>query len=347
MLLLLRANPVEAYLAMAQGAFGSPNALADTLVKATPLLFVGIGICIAYRGGVINIGGEGQIVMGSIGATAVALTFKQWPAWVLVPSCLVAGFIMGGIWGGIAGVLKSSFRVNEVLSTVMLNFIAIQFMGFLLHGPLLDPTGLDKTILIPQTERLPVASDLARWIPTRLHMGAALAVVIAVLVYIFLWRTTIGYRIRAVGLNPVAARYAGISVSQYQVLAILLSGALSGVGGAVEVLGVTHRLFTDGSLTGFTGNAGFNGIVAALFGGLHPIGTIPASILFGALLVGANSLQRSVQVPSAFVTTLDGLVVIFVVASQIWIRRRSVRRLVARAEQPKGVQSEVKSELAR
>ncbi len=349
MLLLLGANPVEAYVAMAEGAFGSPNSLADTIVKATPLLFVGIGICIAYRGGVINIGGEGQIVVGSLAATAVALTFPRLPAWVMVPSALLAGFIGGAFWGAIAGVLKSYFRVNEVLSTVMLNFIAIQFMGFLLHGPLLDPTEIDNSIRIPQTERLPIASDLIRWVPTRLHLGVAIAILMAVLVYIFLWRTTIGYRIRAVGLNPIAARYAGISVARYQVLAILLSGAFAGLGGAVDVLGVTHRLFTDGSLTGFTGNAGFNGIVVALFGGLHPIGTIPASILFGALLVGANSLQRTVQVPSALVTTLDGLIVVFVVSSQIWARRRSQQRLLAESERLESMQPtpEAKSELAR
>ncbi len=326
---LLGASPLQAYWAMLEGAFGSPNAIADTLVKATPLLLVGVGLCIAYRGGVINIGGEGQIVMGAIGAAAVALTFKGLPAILMVPACMLAGFIGGAFWAAIAGVLKTHFRVNEVLSTVMLNFIAIQFMGFLLHGPLLDPTELDNSIRIPQTERLPEASDLIRWVPTRLHLGVALAILAAVLVYIFLWRTTIGYRIRAVGLNPIAARYAGISVNSHQILAISLSGALAGLAGAADLLGVTHRLFTDGSLTGFTGNAGFNGIVAALFGGLHPLGTIPASILFGALLVGANSLQRSVQVPSAFVTMLDGLVVIFVVSSQIWIKRRAARRLVA------------------
>ncbi len=345
---LLGANPLEAYLAMAQGAFGSPNSLANTLVKATPLLFVGAGICVAYRGGVLNIGGEGQIVMGALGAASVALTFQQWPAWALVPAALIAGFIGGAIWGGIAGVLKVAFRVNEVLSTVMLNFIAIQFMGFLLTGILMDPTELDNAIRIPQTQRLPPASDLWRLVPTQLHAGVALAVMMAVLVYIFLWRTTIGYRIRAVGLNPTAARYAGIAVARYQILAILLSGALSGLGGAVDVLGVTHRLFTDGSLTGFTGNAGFNGIVAALFGGLHPLGAIPASFLFGALLVGANSLQRTAQVPSAFVTTLDGLVVIFVVASQIWIRRRAARRLTVESERAQIPSStEVTSELAR
>jgi simple sugar transport system permease protein len=347
MLQALGANPIDAYIAMAHGAFGSPNAFADTLVKASPLLFVGIGTCIAYRCGVINIGGEGQIVIGALAATGVALTFQDAPAWFLVPAGLLAGFIGGAFWGGIAGVLKAAFRVNEVLSTIMLNSIAVQIMSLLLTGILLDPTTLDNAIKIPQTQRMPVASDLARWVPTRLHAGVLLAIIMAGLVYVLLWRTTIGYRIRAVGLNPKAARYAGISVNRYQILAFLLSGALAGLGGAVEILGVTHRFFTDGSATGFTGNAGFNGIVAALFGGLHPIGTIPAAILFGALLVGANQLQRTVQVPSAFVTTLDGLVVVFVVASQIWSRRRSARRLSAELAKPEAVQStaQVETEL--
>jgi ABC-type uncharacterized transport system permease subunit len=327
MLLALGANPLDAYAAMLRGAFGSPNAFADTLVKAGPLLFVGIGTCIAYRGGVINIGGEGQIVIGALFATAVALTFQSAPAWFLVPVGLLAGFIGGAFWGGIAGVLKVWFNVNEVLSTIMLNSIAGFVMTFLLTGVLIDPTTADNAIKVPQTQRLPDAADLWRWIPTRFHAGLILGVVIAILVYILLWRTTIGYRIRAVGFNPRASRYAGISVPRYQLLAFVLSGALAGLGGAVELFGVTHRLFSEGGTISFTTNAGFNGIVAALFGGLHPISTIPASILFGALLVGANSLQRTVQVPTAFVTTLDGLIVVFVVASQIWSQRRSVKRV--------------------
>jgi len=327
MLLALGANPIDAYIAMAQGAFGSSNSFADTLVKASPLLFVGIGTCIAYRCGVINIGGEGQIVIGALCATGVALTFQDAPFWVLVPGGLLAGFIGGALWAGIAGVLKVRFNVNEVLSTIMLNSIAGYIMTFFLNGPIMDPTSRDNSIKIPQTQRLPLAADLARWIPTRLHAGILLAIVLAVLVYILLWRTTIGYRIRAVGLNARAALYAGISVHRYQILAFLLSGGLAGVGGAVELYGVTHRLFSDGSAQGFTGNAGFNGIVAALFGGLHPIGAIPASILFGALLVGANQLQRTVQVPSAFVVTLDGLIVVIVVASQIWAQRRTIKRV--------------------
>ena len=320
-LLALGANPIDAYIAMAQSAFGSSNSFADTLVKASPLLFVGIGTCIAYRCGVINIGGEGQIVMGGLFACAVALTFQDAPAMLLVPAGLFAGFIGGAIWGGIAGVLKVRFNVNEVLSTIMLNSIAAYIMSYFLSGPIMDPTSLDNAIRIPQTQRLPLASDLWRWIPTRFHAGFILAIVMAILAYLLLWRTTIGYRIRAVGFNPRASRYAGISVNRYQLLAFLLSGALAGLGGAVELLGVTHRLFSDGSAHGFTGNAGFNGIVAALFGGLHPVGTVPAAVLFGALLVGANGLQRTVQVPSAFVTALNGLVVVFVVASQTWSKQ--------------------------
>ncbi len=333
-ILALGKSPIEAYVGMLQGAFGSPNAIADSLVKAGPLIFVGVGICVAYRGGVINIGGEGQIVMGALLATVTVLALKPLPGIVLIPAALLAGCIGGGFWGSIAGYLKARFKVNEVLSTVMLNAIAVYIMTFLLHGALMDPTELDNAIHIPQTERFPLWADLPRFVPTRLHAGIVLAVLMAVLIYILLWRTPIGYRIRAVGFNTIASKYAGIQVSRYQILAITISGALSGLAGAVEVLGVNHRLFTDGSATGFTGSAGFNGIVVALFGGLHPLGTIPAAFLFGSLLTGANSLQRTVQVPSAFVTTLDGLVVIFVVASQIWSVRRASQRAVVEPPKP-------------
>jgi simple sugar transport system permease protein len=156
-----------------------------------------------------------------------------------------------------------------------------------------------------------------------------IAVLLAILVYILLWRTTWGYRIRAVGQNPNASRYAGIKVPRYVVLALLLSGAFAGLAGAIQVYGVNYRMITDGSASGFTGSAGFNGIVAALFGQLHPLWSIPASILFGALLVGANSMQRVVQVPSALVIALNGLVVVFVVSSEILRRRRQRRRLAA------------------
>src|SRR5512139_2772119 len=233
MLLALQANPIEAYAALFQGAFGSWNAVADSAVKAVPLLLVGLGTCIAFRGGVVNIGGEGQLVVGAIASTAVGLAFPTWPALIVVPLALLAGFLAGGLWGGIAGVLKARFRVNEILSTIMLNAIAVQIMNYLLRGPMLDPAQFTSASRIPQTERLSQAFLLARLVPTRLHLGALIAVILAVLVWVLLWRTTVGYRIRAVGQNPDAARYAGINVSRYIVLSLALSGALGGLGGAV------------------------------------------------------------------------------------------------------------------
>jgi simple sugar transport system permease protein len=326
MLIILGANPIEAFGALLEGAFGSANALADTVVKATPLLLIGLGICISFRGNVINIGGEGQMIIGALMATALGLAFPEWPGILMISVAMIVGFLGGAFWGGIPGALKAYFGVNEILSTIMMNAIAVQLMNFLLAGPMIDPVQAQSASKIPQTARLAKAFDLPRLIPTRLHLGALIAVILAVVVYIILWRTTLGYRIRAVGQNPDASRYAGIDVKRQVVLALLLSGAFAGLAGAIQVFGVNHRMITDGSATGFTGSAGFNGIVAALFGQLHPLGTIPASFLFGALLVGANKLQRVVQVPSAVITALNGLVVIFVVSSEIWRRRRETKR---------------------
>ncbi len=347
MLLLLGANPFKAYGALLEGAFGSGNAIAETAVKAVPLLLVGLGICIAFRGNVINIGGEGQMVIGAILATLVGLSLPNGPGWVVVPLALLAGFAGGAIWGGIPGFLKAYFGVNEILSTVMMNAIAAQVMNYLLRGPMIDPAQAELASKIPQTAALADAFRLPRLAPTRLHLGAGIAVVLAFLVYVLLWRTTLGYRIRAVGQNPHASRYGGIKVRQHVVMALLLSGAFAGLAGAIQVYGLNYRMITDGSATGFTGSAGFNGIVAALFGQLHPIGAIPASFLFGALLVGANKLQRVMQVPSAFIIALNGLVVVFVVSSEVWRRRRQRRRMTevvaasAIAEEPSELESEV------
>ncbi|MCD6475394.1 MAG: ABC transporter permease [Anaerolineaceae bacterium] len=327
MLIILGANPFKAFSALIDGAFGSANSLADTIVKATPLLLVGLGICISFRGNVINLGGEGQMIIGALLATALGLAFPEWPGILMIPLAMFTGFLGGAVWGGISGALKAYFNVSELLSTIMMNAIAVQLMNFLLSGPMIDPIQSAKASQIPQTARLAQAFDLPRLVPTRLHLGALIAIVLAFLVYILLWRTTTGYRIRAVGQNPDASRYAGMDVKKQIVLALLLSGAFAGLAGAIQVFGISHRMITDGSATGFTGNAGFNGIVAALFGQLHPLGTIPASFLFGALLVGANKLQRVMQVPSALITMLNGLVVVFVVSSEKWRHAREQKRL--------------------
>ena len=326
MLMVFDANPVVAYGALLEGAFGSTNAVADTLVKATPLLLVALGICIAFRGGVINIGGEGQLLLGAVASTLVGLSNPNMPGYLLIPLALLVGFFAGGAWGAIPGLLKAYFNVNEILSTIMMNAIAVQGMNYLLRGPMIDPVQLESASRIPQTARLSAAFDLPRLIPTRLHLGTGLAIIAAFLVFIFLWRTVVGYRIRAVGLNPNASRYAGINVPRHIVLSMLLSGAFCGLAGAIQVYGLHHRMFTDGSATGFTGSAGFNGIVVALFGQLHPLGAIPASFLFGALIVGANKLQRVMQVPSSFIIALNGLVVVFVVSADYWRRRLARRR---------------------
>ncbi len=331
-LALLGASPLEAYAALLKGAFGSRNAFAETLVKATPLLLVGLGICVAFRGQVINIGGEGQMIVGALLATALGLAFPDWPGWVMIPFAMVVAMLGGALWGGIPGVLKAYYNVNEILSTIMMNAIAVQLMNYLLRGPMIDPVQAQRASQIPQTAALSLAYRLPRWVPTRLHLGALIAVVLALAVYFLLWRTGWGYRIRAVGHNPHASRYAGIPVKRYTVLALVLSGAFAGLAGMIQVYGVNYRMITDGSATGFTGGAGFNGIVAALLGQLHPVGTIPASVLFGALLVGANAMQRAVQVPSALVTALNGLVVVFVVSSEYFRRRAYKQRLLRQTE---------------
>lgn len=322
MLAALGANPLEAYGAMLQGAFGDKSGITQTLVKATPLLLVGLGVCIAFRGGVINIGGEGQIIVGALAATAFSIGFKDMSGWFLLPMSMIMGALAGAVWGGIPGVLKAKLGVNEILSTVMMNAIAVQFSNYLLRGPMIDPKEIEQGTRIAQSALLPKAVWLTRLVPqTLLHSGAILAVILAVLVYIFLWRTTIGYRIRAVGLNIDAARYAGIKVPLYQALALVLGGGFAGLAGAVEVMGVQHRMMEN-----LASGYGFSGIVAALFGALHPLGSIPASVLFGGLLVGADKMQRAVQVPSSLIDALLGLVVLFVVGSQIWSRWRARRR---------------------
>lgn len=331
MLLILKVNPLTAYAEMVGGALGSVSGITQTLVKATPLLLVGLGICIAFRASVINIGGEGQIIVGALAATWFPLTFRMWPGWLLVPSTLLVGFAAGAAWGFIPGILKARLKVNEILTTVMMNAIALQLMNLLIRSVLMDPAGITAGTYLAQSERLPEQSWLTRLVPqTLLHTGTLIAVALAVIVYIFLWRTTIGYRIRAVGLNPDAARFSGINVPFNQALSLTLAGGFAGIAGAVEVLGVQHRL-----LEGITSGYGFSGIVAALFGGLHPLGTIPAALLFGGLLVGGDKMQRAVQVPNSLIDAILGLVVLFVVGSALWSRRWAARRQMAAAKNQK------------
>jgi simple sugar transport system permease protein len=258
------------------------------------------------------------------------------------------------VWAAIAGYLKAQLSVNEILSTIMLNQIAIQIGFFLLRGPMIDPAELEAGTNIPHSARLPKPvdmprfTDVAEWLgfsksagemglggylgelygvlvePSRLHTGFVFAVIVAIIVYIFLWRTTIGYRIRAVGLNPHASRYAGIDVKKTMVLSMTLSGMLAGLAGAVEILGLHHRMFEPLAVSA---GYGFAGIVAALFGKLHPLGIIPSSILFGGLLVGGDKMQRAIQTPQVLTQVILGLVVLFVVSTDYFVRKRARRRV--------------------
>ncbi|MDE0928574.1 MAG: ABC transporter permease [Acidimicrobiales bacterium] len=317
MLVALGANPFEGLQALFDGAFGSGDRLAATAVRATPLILVGAGITIAFRTSVINIGGESQIIAGALLSTVTALSFPGLTPYLLVPMVLMAGFIGGGIAGAIPGALKAYASVNEILSTIMLNLIMVQFMNYLLRGPLIDPYELEAGTRIPQTQRLSDNASLPTLVDgTRLHLGVPIAVAAAVAAYFLLWRTPVGFRLRAVGHSPKAARAAGINVQRNITLALGLSGALAGLAGAILVFGSQgQRMVTDGSAAGFTASAGFNGIVAALFGGLHPLWTVPSAFLFGALLTGATQLQRVLQVPSSLAVALNGIIVIFVISS--------------------------------
>jgi simple sugar transport system permease protein len=323
LLLALGANPIEAYGSMLDGAFGNEASLFRTLTRATPLMLIAVGICIAFRAGVINIGAEGQLFIGAASGTAIALAIGDTlPPVLAIGLTLLVGLLGGALWGAVPGILKARFDVNEILTTIMMNQIAVQLLLFLLSGPMIDPEQIRQGTRIPQSAQLPESTWLPRLAPpSQVHAGIFIAVIAAIVVYVLLWRTTLGYRIRAVGLSRDAARYAGIAVPRYMALALVLSGALAGLAGAVEVSGVTHRM-----VEGFAVGYGFSGIVVALFGRLHPFGAIPSAFLFGAMLVGAEKMQRTVQVPSATVIALQGLIVIFVVSSELLVRRWTAKR---------------------
>lgn len=323
LLAALGVNPLQAYEAMLAGSLGSLKGLAQTLSKSIPLVLVGLGIIVAFQARIFNIGAEGQMIVGALAGTALGLALPALPGPVLLPMVLAAGVTAGALWAGLAGYLKARFGVNEILSTVMLNQVALQLMNFLLSGPMLDPAEIAAGTRIPQSAALPAQIWLPRLIPrTTLHAGLLFLPLLAGAVYFLLRRTTLGFELRAVGLSPLAARYAGIGVGTRLVLAMLVSGALAGLAGIVEVTGLHHR-----SLEGMTGGAGFAGIVAALLGRLDPRWLLPAGALFAALLVGADKMQRTMQVPASLAIALQGLILCLLVSAEAWERRRRNRRV--------------------
>ncbi len=339
-LMTIGADVVKTYMVILFEPLKTTLQLSEVLLRAIPLTIIALGISVAYRSGIINIGAEGQMAMGILGTTAVALAFPELPKPVLLPMAILAGAISGGVWGFIPGFLKAKLQVSELLSTVMLNYIAAQFYTFLLRGPMLDPAELTMGSGTPQSMRLSRNLWLDRFLPgTRLHTGLFFALILALLIYLLLWKTSYGYKMRAAGASSRAAKYGGINVTWYLVIAMVISGAFAGMAGAIEIAGVHRR-----AIEGITGGYGFSGIVVALFGGLHPAGIIPASFFFGLLIVGADMTQRMVGVPANMVNVLQGIIILVIVATKMvladpYLMEKVWRKVQKRSSKSKEVEA--------
>jgi simple sugar transport system permease protein len=335
-LLSIGASPWATFVTIFTGPLGSLFNAGEVGVRMVPLILVALGVAISFRSGILNIGAEGQMLTGILATTAVALALPGLPRPLLLTLALAAGAAAGAFWAGIAGWLRARLQVNEILSTVMLNYIAAQLYTFLLRGPMIDPDELMTGSGTPQSMRLPRSAWLDRIVPdTRLHTGLVLALVLAALVWVLLWRTTLGYRLRAAGAGPRAARYAGIRVERSLLVAMLFAGAFAGLAGGVEVVGVHHR-----AVEAISAGYGFAGIVVALFGALHPAGIVPAAAFFGVMLVGAQMTQQSARVPGNMVLVLEGLVILAIVSSRMVINspyaQDRAARLLRRLARPRG-----------
>lgn len=296
-------DAASALAAMWRGSFGSSDAfLSSTLVRATPLMLAGLGVGLAFRAGIWNIGAEGQMIVGGAAATAVGLAFANGPRLTTLPLAVAAAAVSGGVWAYMADVLRRRRGVLEVISTIMLNFVALHFVGFLVHGPLQEPLGI-----YPQSESIGAAARLPRLLAgTRLHAGFLIAILASPLLWWWLRQTASGFRVRAVGASPQAAALAGgINVARVTGGAFLLSGALAGLAGGVEVSGVTYALYDN-----LAAGTGYTAIVVALLGRLDPLGIAASAILFGALESGALAMQRDAGVPSVVVTVIEAVLVL-------------------------------------
>jgi ABC-type uncharacterized transport system permease subunit len=282
-----------------------------------------LGVIVAFRCSVWNIGAEGQLRMGALASTAlgIAVVGMPIPSWVLIPLMIVAGFLSGGVWGALAGWLKVRWNVNEIIGTIMLNFVASYFVNYMITHPLREPGGggTPLTREIAEGGRLPRLFS-GMLIGSRLHVGFLIALLMALFVYLFLWHTVPGYQIRAVGANARAAILGGIDINRNIILAMLISGGLAGIGGMVEVSGLHYRL-----IEGFSPNYGMTAILVALLGRTHPVGVVIASILFGGLIIGTDAMTRVVDVPGSLVFVLQGLIVLCMLAGDLISRRLKVR----------------------
>ena len=295
--------------------------LGDALVRATPLIVAGLAVAFAFRGGVFNIGAEGQLLVGAIASAAVSLGLKSAPGVIVLILALLAAASAGALWAGIAAELKRRFHVLEIISTIMLNFIAIHLISFLVRGPLQEPTRI-----YPQTESITEGARLPLLIPgTRLHAGFAIAIIAAVVIWWVFRKTASGFRIRAVGASPAAARSAGrIDVERTSVRVFLISGALAGLAGGMEVSGVTFALYEN-----LSPGYGYTAIAVALIAGLNPIGIIGSGIFFGVLETGASALQREFGVPSSLAAVVEAALIITALTLAAFRGRRFFSRVSA------------------
>jgi simple sugar transport system permease protein len=314
LLALLGYPPGPALAALLAGSVGGASAWTATLLKTTPLLLAGLGVALCFRGGVWNIGAEGQLLVGALAATAVATRLPAGTAALLVlPAALIAAALAGATWGAIAGTLRALRGVSEVISTILLNFVAIQLVALAVQGPLQEAAGA-----YPQSDPIPLSVRLPSW--GRLHAGVPVALAAALAMHWLVFRSATGLRLRAAGLSARAARFAGISPERTGVWALLLAGALAGVAGAFEVAGVTGRLYQ-----GLAAGTGYTAIAVALLARLHPLAVIPSALFFGALEAGAGAMQREAGVPAVATQVVQGLVILLSVTVAALGARRSRR----------------------
>lgn len=306
-LLISGANPLEAYGALFKGAFGSPQAVQRTLEKATPLIFAGLAVAFAFKAGLFNIGAQGQLLIGAVIAAYVGFAFTGLPAYIHAPLALLIGGLAGALYGAIPGFLKVYTGAHEVIVTIMLNYLAINITDFLADRLWKDTSPgniVARTPRILETAELPIIGNVP--------FGFIMALIAAFVVWYLLYRTTLGYEIRTVGLSYTAAQYAGIRVARIIVLTMMISGFLAGFGGSVETLGIVYRF-----QPGFNAGLGFDGITVALLGKTNPFGVIPAAILLGAMRAGSSQMQFSAGVAKEITDVITAFILFFVAADVI------------------------------
>ena len=310
-------NPFQIYAHIARASFGNLGVFSDTLVKATPLILIGLACSLAFRMRLWNIGAEGQFLIGAFGASAVVLAVlpEETPGYLMLPAMMAAGFVAGALWGMIPGLLKAKLNVNEIITSLMLNYIALSWNRFFIFG-VWSEGGFEMSKVFPKTAWLPRLADYARQVPIfrglTTHLGLVISLLAAVAVWFILTRSQWGYEIRLIGDNPNAARYAGIPVTRNVVLVMMLSGGLAGLAGMLEIAGVVHR-FQGAISPGY----GFTGIIVAWLAKLNPWAVILVSLLFGSLLLAGREIQ-----PSGIPKLLQGILLFLLIASEVFLRYR-------------------------